>query len=135
MDTFEKRLQRKPKIITYGVKMIYNFLLQNPGVPYSVNSLYQRFSLTRNDSINVRRFLNNIHDMEGPVRFLEPDRSHVVFLPKEVLSKQQVRLHLCSCAAMLAIQHSHIRMNQEMVAQFLEQLTHDIQKNPTLSPV
>lgn len=78
------RSQRLPKIYTPGMKKIIEEASKAPGLPISLQQFRIKHGFKRNDLINIRRQIEKIISMRGPIRYILPDRTHIVYIDDSV---------------------------------------------------
>jgi hypothetical protein len=90
-------------VTSWSMISIIKVMQSNPGFPYRLRDLQDSQNLTRNDMINVRRQIKKVNDSMGTLRFIEPDRTHVVYIDDSVKTEREIEAILASSAALIQI--------------------------------
>jgi hypothetical protein len=93
-------------ITSYGMISVINAIKNFPSKPFSLIELAAELKLRRNDIINNRRQLIKISNKKGAIRFIEPDRTHIVFISDDVTEETKVTSILAAASAV-------VHMNKE----------------------
>ncbi|GAA5132717.1 hypothetical protein [Thalassotalea piscium] len=113
------KVQRSDSIknlTSYGMKCLLETVLQMPAQPCKISDIQKKYKLRRNDMINIRRQILKINQSGGSIRFIEPDRTHIVYIEDCIVSEKEVTAILAAASAMV-----HLQSNVS-----------NVKKNPTL---
>jgi hypothetical protein len=101
MNVSRVRSESIEGVTSWSMISIIRVMRKNPGFPYRLSDLQKSQGLTRNDMINVRRQIKKVNDSHGTLRFIEPDRTHVVYIDDAVKTEKEIDAILASSAALI----------------------------------
>lgn len=113
--TSKIRSDRVPKMYTPGMKKMVEEAQKRPGMPVSLAFLRQKYCLKRNDIINIRRQIEKIIQMRGPIRYIEPDRTHVVFISDEV-PEEEINAILAAASAVAHLTSKKAKLSETLTS-------------------
>jgi len=120
INNTQTRAQSIANITSYGMKCILQEIVKEPGQPFGIDDIKTKHRLNRNDIINVRRQINKINKNNGAIRYIEPGRTHIVFIDDSVSSEKEIEGILSSGAA---IAHAD-KINPTFAAKLRKNLSH-----------
>lgn len=116
-------------ITSYGMKTILNEVMKQPGVPFGIYEIKEKHNLNRHDIINARRQITRIDRLKGSIRYIEPARTHIVFITDDIKNEHEIDAILSAGAAIAHISKKY----SGWAANLQENLSHSIHQMIVIS--
>lgn len=101
---------------SWGMSCIIKKIKEEPGKAFRLLDFCDNGLLCRNDMINVRRQLSKIDNAKGPIRFLKPNNTHIVFIEDSVKTEKNILALLAVASAKVNLMANNTKLSNEVDA-------------------